>query len=1160
MALASEELPLKRFLPPIPTRPISIALLAICQTLLLLFSSNIYGQEFSLSGSVRDDQKKPLSGATVKVRQPEHQVQLRVLTDREGNFVFRNLDLGKYHVEVQLANFENSIKEVTVEKSSTQVDFVLKPLSSASPGRPSNTSGKGGTSASNQRRNSPRRGFQSLRLQTPEGMDASQESGNVPIPSSQPGTAPGGAGNVSDNRETETLLIQGSVSPGLQTSPFGGEMTEERMQEARERLREQFGGGGFGMRGGQGGFQGGGPFGSGTAGPGGPGSGGFGGGPGGGGGGFGGGPGGFGGGGFGGPGGGFGRFGGNRLRGSLFESLRDSIFDARQFSFSGLEQPKPSYIQNSFGAFLGGPFSVPHVYDGKDRSSFFVGYTGLRSRSPFDTTVTVPTEAERLGNFSQTLARVGGKTEPVTIYDPTILTGGPPARQFPNNVIPANRIDPIARGLLDFIPLPNLPGNVLNYHFLQNLTSDSDMLITRFNQRLSAKDNLSFSYALQRRGAVTSQSFPGFLTDQSFRGQNVNLSLSHNFSARLINNATFRFNRTRTNTSNQFAFVDDVEGNLGISGVSRDPTNYGVPTTQFTNYASLQDSYPLLRRNQTTHFGDSVTYIRGAHTFRSGFEYRRIQLNNRSDPNGRGTFVFSGTATAEFDGGGAPVPGTGYDLADFLLGLPQSTSIRYGSDNTYFRGNVFNSFFQDNWKVTSHLTLNLGVRYEYASPLREKENHIANLDVAPDFTGVSVVVPGDSGPYTGPFPQSLVDPDRNNVAPRIGIAWKPFQHHETVIRSGYGIFYNASIYNTLYTQLASQPPFAVSNNLISRPDRVLTLSQGFPDDPQFTILNSYAVDRHLRVGYVQQWNLDVQQQLRPNLVVTLSYNGSKGTRLDLLRSPNRAPLGSSLDTDTNRLISDAQGFLYETSGASSIYHAFNLRVQRRFTAGLSVNGTYIYSKSIDNASSIGGGTQTVALIDNDLRAERGLSAFDMRHQLNLIVLYEFPFGERKRFFSRGGLPASILGGWSLSSTATVQSGSPYTARILGSSINNSGTGANQSERADSTGLDPSLPASESSVNHFFNTSAFVLPEPDRYGNAGRNTITGPGSELVSLALTKIIRLSQDGKRLQFRAQAFNAFNIPNFTGLGTVVNAANYGRLTSAKQMRQMEFTLRFNF
>ncbi|PYV37740.1 MAG: hypothetical protein DMG06_27270, partial [Acidobacteria bacterium] len=469
-------------------------------------------------------------------------------------------------------------------------------------------------------------------------------------------------------------------------------------------------------------------------------------------------------------------------------------------------------------------------------------------------------------------------------------------------------------------------------------------------------------------------------------------------------------------------------------------------------------------------------------------------------------------------------------------------------------------FFTNNWRVTPQLTLSLGVRYELATPLTEKFGRIANLDIAPNFTGAAVVVPGTAGPYSGQFPSALIDPDRNNVAPRIGLAWKPIPHHNLVIRSGYGIFYNASIYNQLYTQLASQPPFAVSNNLITRPDRILTLANGFPADPQFTVLNSYVVDRHLRIGYVQQWNLDIQQQLRPNLVMTLSYNGSKGTKLDLLRSPNRAPAGSPLETDPNRIISNAQGFLYETSGAASVFHSLQIRLQRRFTSGVSVNASYIFGKSIDNASSIGGGQETVALIDNNLRAERGLSTFDMRHQLNINYVYEFPFGERKRFLSHGGLPARIFSGWSLSGITTLQSGSPYTARILGNSINNSGTGANQSERADATGLPVELPESLQTVAHFFNSDAFTLPTPGRFGDAGRNTIIGPGTLNFNMALAKVIRFSPDGKRLEFRTQATNIFNTPNFNGLGVIVDASNYGHLTSARQMRQIEFTLRFNF
>ncbi len=289
----------------------------------------------------------------------------------------------------------------------------------------------------------------------------------------------------------------------------------------------------------------------------------------------------------------------------------------------------------------------------------------------------------------------------------------------------------------------------------------------------------------------------------------------------------------------------------------------------------------------------------------------------------------------------------------------------------------------------------------------------------------------------------------------------------------------------------------------------------------------------------------------------MGYHGSKGTRLDLLRSPNRQPDLAGAD---ERIIANAQEFLYQTSGASSIYHSMQVRLQRRFTAGFSLNANYIYGKSIDNASSIGGGQETVALFDDNLRAERGLSSFDIRHQFILNTSYEFPFGERRRFLSRSGPASAVLGNWSLNTGLTLQSGNPYTARILGSLNNSSSQGVNQSERAEASGLVAVLPASEHSVNVFFNTAAFTLPPSNRFGNAGRNTITGPGTILLNPSLMKVFRLSNDGRRLEFRAQATNILNTPNFTGLGTVVDSSNYGRLTSARQMREFEFSLRLRF
>lgn len=1083
----------------------------------------------TLTGSVKSTGNRPLPGVTVLATGLETQQQHQGLTDEVGIYKFSSLAPAKYRLEFSLKGFETLRTETVVGTEPVRLDLVLKPSgTSNSPNKNANPTGR------------PRAGgFRSLSLETAPNLEASQ-NGFPETPTPEVGVS-AQAGTPAESRRDETFLIQGSVSPGVQGFPVGaGRELGEDPQEFRERMRERFASGEFGQPGmgspggGSGGSIGGGsPMGGGGLPPmaaGGPG---------------------MGGGGFGGR---FGQLGANRLRGMITESHRNSVFNARQFSFSGLEQSKLPYHQNNFGASLGGPFKIPNVYNGSDRSSFFVSYQGTRSRSPSDTTVTVPTQAERNGDFSQTMAQARDGSGPVAIYDPALTSQSGTTRQFVNNMIPEERISPTARGLLAFVPLPNLPGNVQNYRFLQNLTSDSDMFMTRFNTRLSRKDNLSIGYSLQRRGSETGQSFPGFTTNQDLMGQNVSLSLTHNFTNRFINNLSYRFNRMRTDSLNQFAFVRDVTGELGITGVSQDPLNYGVPTIRLTNHAALQDSNPTLRRDQTSHVSNTVTYVRGKHSIRTGFEFRRIQLNNRSDPNGRGTFVFNGSLTSAMDEAGNLITGSGYDLADFLLGLPQSTSIRYGTNNTYFRGNAYNLFVQDNWRVLSQLTLNFGLRYELATPFIETQDRIANLDVAPGFAAVSVVLPGSVGSYSGQFPRSLVDGDRNNFAPRFGLAWKPFPQRSTVIRSGYGVFYNASIYNQLYSQLASQPPFAFSSNLVSNPNQVLTLNNGFPISSDETISNSYAVDRHLRVGYVQQWNLDVQHNWRPNLVVTLSYSGSKGTKLDLLRSPNRQPVGSE------RLIAAAQEFFYQTSGASSVFHSFNLRMQRRFTSGLALNGGYIYGRSIDNASSIGGGQQTVALIDSNLRAERGLSTFDMRHQATLMVMYQFPFGGRRRFLSQGGTLSKALGGWSLMTNATLQSGSPYTARVMGSSIGNSGTTTNQSERADATGLPVSLSDSERTTGRFFNTEAFAPPVPERFGNAGRNTIAGPETKNVNLTLLKAIPISSDGRRLEFRAQATNVFNTPNFSGLGTVVDSSNYGRLTSVKQMRQMEFSLRLNF
>ena len=636
----------------------------------------------------------------------------------------------------------------------------------------------------------------------------------------------------------------------------------------------------------------------------------------------------------------------------------------------------------------------------------------------------------------------------------------------------------------------------------------------------------------------------------------------YRFQPRFLANYRVTLNRVRTLSSNPFAFTNDLAGQLGISGVSRDPINYGLPTVSFTNYGDLQLGSPSLNRTQTLSLAGGASKIGSKHSIQVGGDVSWNQRNSRVDPNARGTFDFTGFATSAFDAQGRPLAGTGYDLADFLLGMPYSTSRRFGSSNNYLRNKSLNLFAQDNWRVRPNLTINFGLRYEYVQPFYEKYDHIVSLDVAPGFTAVAQVFPGQDGPYTGQFPRSLIYSDKNNFGPRIGIAWKPKPGSRWVVRTGYGLFYNPSVYPYVYGQLIGQPPFAVSQNILTTLDHPLTLQNGFPVDPAVTILNSYAIDPNYRIGYVQQWNLSVYTQFWKLYTLDVGYAASKGTRLDILRAPNRAPAGVSPgSTEDNRTISNAGNFVYQQSGANSILHSMRLRVTRRFSKGFRIENSYILGHSIDNASGIGGGGLIVVQNEHNIAAERSRSSFDQRHRFDSSFSFDIPVGARRKFLSgAGSVVQGLVGGWSLNGTYQLYSGMPMTARILGNVSNNSGTGSNSSERPDSTGAPVALAGDERTTARYFNTLAFAIPAPGLFGNAGRYTITGPGSNLVNLSLRKSFRLDDNNRRLELRWQVTNVLNHPNFAGIGTTINALDFGRVTSAGSMRQIELNLRVSF
>ncbi len=1035
---------------------------------------------------------------------------------------------GRYVIRAELAGFAPVTKEVVVNAANchprADLEMMLQSRAQVEEERQQRqtqqqVSGLAG------------RGFQNLALSTdPTGMGQSEGNGNGGGATDMTGM-PSQA--LNPDAATESVAIASSNN-AAQTNDmmFGGndEQLRERIQEFRDRAaRGEFGNMGGGMGG-----PGGGP------------------------------------GGRGGPGGGGGqiiRIGGrrgfnlNKPHGSLFYSASDGVFDAKPYSLNGQPTTQPSYLQQRFGATLGGPLKIPHIYNGGTKTFFFLNYSGNRSDNPYDVFSTVPTLAERGGDFSGVTTRNGA---PVQIFDP--VTHLP----FANNQIPT--IDPAAQALLNFIPLPNEPGSSQNFHYITSTANSNDNLNLRIIHNFGAssdmpflmgpggggrggargpRNNLNFGIHWQRSDAVQNNPLPTIAGRSKSSALDVPAGWVYG-KGHLTNMLRFDFNRRNFSTNNLYAGVENIAAEAGILGVSQNPFDWGLPGLSFTNFVGVNDITPLARHDSTWSLSDTVIWNHGKHNVRWGGDFRRIYQNPQTDKNARGSFVFTGLYTAQYVNGAA-VPGTGFDFADFLLGTPQQASVQYGVNDYHFAANSWDLFIQDDWRVRGNLTINVGLRYEYVSPFTEQNHRLANLDAAPGFVAVAPVcaaaIGGCSsvGPYSGAFPATLVNPDRNNLAPRIGIAWKPMT--KTVVRAGYGINYNTTQYSAIVQNLSFQPPFDFTQTNIGTTGSPLLLQNAFTGVSPATTTNNYGVDRNYRLGYVQIWNLDVQRELTRTLVLNLDYNGSKGTHLDLFRAPNRTP-GGGLS------IAGVQPFLWESSNADSIMHGGTVRLRKRMSHGLSVGGSYTYSKSIDNASSIGGGAVVVAQNDQDLAAERGLSSFDQRHRLTADYVYEFPWGTNKRWLSTSTLASRIFGDWQWSGNIAFATGLPFTARVLGS-FTDVASGVNGTLRANTTGQPVSL--SDPSVAEWFNTAAFVIPPAGTFGYAGRNTIEGPHTFSVNMAIAKTFSMG-DTKGFEVRLQATNVFNNPQFTTIDTVVNSPTFGRVVGVGGMRKLQFLARYRF
>jgi hypothetical protein len=852
---------------------------------------------------------------------------------------------------------------------------------------------------------------------------------------------------------------------------------------------------------------------------------------------------------------------GSLYNGGLGVIFDTSAWDAASYSLGGLATPKPGYNDVQIVSALGGPLGIPHHLI--SASNFFVAYQHAANDSATELPGRVPTMLERDGNLSQTLNTAGN---PVQIFNPA--TG----MAYPGNMVP---VSTQAQALLNEYPMPNLPGTgAYNYQAPVLNSSQQDSVQARANKNMGANQFFA-NLAYQRQTAETTSLF-GFKDSTASSGLDTAVNWSHRFSHGFNGLGSqffsvhfkYEFSRLVTDVTPYFANLTNVSGAAAISGNDQEPLNWGPPNLIFSSgVAGLSEPQYARNANQTQAFSYDSLWSRGRQNISFGGDVRRQQFNIFSQNNARGAFAFTGAATQEYTSG-LLVAETGSDLADFLLGIPDTVSISFGNADKYLRGWIYDAFINDDWRINSGITLNAGFRWEHAQPLTELQDRLANLDIAPGFTAATPIVASDpTGKTTGQmYPNSLLRPDFRGFEPRIGIAWRPRPASPLIVRAGYGIYDNTSVYQVVASQLAQQPPFTKTLSLQNSVVSPLTLATAFEAVPTATP-NTFAVDPNFRVGYAQVWNLSVQQDLPGSLVMTATYIGTKGTRLMQEDLPNTFPLGA-----TNPCPSCPAGFVYLTSNGNSTREAGQIQLRRRLSNGFTATVQYTYSKAIDDASAFSGAGLTTAASSSgavnssgtmsssapsiaqnwlDLAAERVPSTFDQRNLLSFQIQYTSGEGIRGGELL-SGWRGTIFKEWTFTSQLTYGSGFPETPVYL---TNVAGTGVTGTIRPSYTGA----PINAAPAGFFLNPAAFAAPAPGEWGNAGRDSITGPGQFALNSSIGRTFRL---GARLNadWRMDATNVLNTVTYTSWNTTVTSPLFGLPNQANTMRKLQTTFRVRF
>lgn len=795
------------------------------------------------------------------------------------------------------------------------------------------------------------------------------------------------------------------------------------------------------------------------------------------------------------------RSGTSQWRGFAYDYLRNRALDARNF-FAG--PAKPQFVRNQFGAGLGGP-----VW--RNRSFFFANAEWLRERRGLARLATVPPASTRDGNLSE-LGR--------PIFDP--FTRQP----FPGNTVPASRIPPAARNVLALFPLPDRAGLTGNLQRQPVLRDNTSSVHGRYDHLLGARDTVTLRYglgdtALLEPFAEDTAAVPGFGSFVEDRGNQAMVHHQHAGSPRTVNSLRLAFNRFSRRVLPQNYQVD-ANRVLGVNWVAANERAAGFPILNVAGFSSLGDaaSLPIVRATNTYQVTEAWSAVLGRHVLRLGGEVRHNQLNGNVDFFTRGSLSFSGALS-----------GTG--LSDLLLGLP-SFGLQAQADNPQtLRSTAYNAYLQDDWRLNPSLTLNLGVRYEYVTPPTDPADRMTTLD----FATARLARVGTAG-----IPRAGVRADRNNFAPRAGLAWR--LRPDTVLRAGYGLYFDSGMFIVNSAQYFNPPQFNL-RVFFPTATSLLTLQDPFRGGitPPATL---NLLDPNLVGGSLQHWNLTLQHRLQPLGLVTVAYAGSKGTHLIRSRNLNQPPPGPG-DIQARRPLAAYGSILLVESGSNSNYHSLQATWDRPLARGVSLWAVYTLSKSIDDTSAFLGtrADKNFPQDSRNFRAERAVSSYDIRQRFTTAYTIALP---GKHALARNT---------ELRGITTLQSAPAFTPVLRFDNSNTGNTGGSFGFDRPDVRRNPAL--AERGPDRWFDTAAFSVPARYQFGGAGRNILRG--APLYSFDLSLVRRfILRDRHALSLEAQAFNLFNRANFELPEAFADEPTFGRIQAAKAARQLQVALRYTF